>query len=303
MELLRELCELCWQKIDEFNQFYVQVANIQETYNRQFQRDDGSVNKFDDSNKYYEEVEKIHLEFASKMFNNQIDDKKLSYIEPFCVINVDDNNIMTKTPNESPLKIHDFDEKADVIIKEEKGPTEENAGGSTNDSNAIMSDYEDDITFNFEEDEDDDDDDDDGDDENDGDDDDSSSDSSTMQEKKRKSSAKNSKPKKSYEKSKHGEKSSRPTKKYTKKKSTKNFSVTIMDEDNKRLLSYVQMKCDVCSDDRVFDSFSEIQTHFLDNHNQSGYIMCCNRKFRRIGRVLQVKRVIYFIKILIHSIS
>lgn len=75
-----------------------------------------------------------------------------------------------------------------------------------------------------------------------------------------------------------------PLNKRSKKIAMTTVNVLDLDKDNERLLNFVQMKCDVCSDDRVFDSFSEIQNHFLDIHNQNGYIMCCNRKFRRIGR-------------------
>lgn len=75
------------------------------------------------------------------------------------------------------------------------------------------------------------------------------------------------------------------TSKFSKKISV--TTVNVLDENNKRLLQYVQMKCDICSDDHIFDSFADIQSHFMDTHNQNGYVMCCNRKFRRIGRVLQ----------------
>lgn len=47
------------------------------------------------------------------------------------------------------------------------------------------------------------------------------------------------------------------------------------------------MKCDVCCDGKIYESFADIQNHFLDIHQQNGYIICCNRKFRRIGRILQ----------------
>lgn len=32
VSLLTQLCELCWRKIDEFNQFFVQVEKIQANY-------------------------------------------------------------------------------------------------------------------------------------------------------------------------------------------------------------------------------------------------------------------------------
>lgn len=285
VSLLTQLCELCWQKIDEFNQFFEQVENIQASYNRQFLTDDGCFMTFEDSSQYCVEVDKIHNEFASKIFNNQIDDKKL-YIEPFCMINVDEN--MVKTLNESSQRANVFDEKP-TEIKQEHVPIEESgemlssADVLNTDSTGVLSDCEDDISYVFEV-ENDDDEDDDGDD---GDDDDtdgntSSDDYSEVREKRRKAAGRSSIPKRS---SMSGKGRSKKSKKFNKKISV--TTVNVLDEDNKRLLSYVQMKCDMCADDREFDSFSEIQNHFLDTHKQNGYIMCCNRKFRRIGRVLQ----------------
>lgn len=221
------------------------------------------------------------------MFNHQIDDKKLSFIEPFCVINVDDP-IVTKVPDESPQKVNEIDIKPveAVRIKEEHSPMEENSGETfsgadtlNTDSNAMFSDCEDDLSYNYDDDDDEDANDGDGDDEN------NSSDTSSTDVREKKKRCKTSRSTKSFRDSKQKAKASRQSRKYTKKISF--TTVNVLDEDNKRLLSYVQMKCDVCSDNRVFDSFSEIQTHFMDTHNQTGYIMCCNRKFRRIGRVLQ----------------
>lgn len=64
-------------------------------------------------------------------------------------------------------------------------------------------------------------------------------------------------------------------------------TVNVVDEDNKRLLQYVQMRCDICIEDQLFTSFSDVKTHYMQSHNQRGYVICCNRKFRRIGRILQ----------------
>lgn len=286
LSILKELCDLCWQKVDEFNQFCMQVDNIQASYNRQFHRDDGQFAVFEDSQQYYLEVEKIHNEFASKM---QLDDKKsISYIEPFCIINVDD--AATKMPNDTRHKVNEYSLKGieSMRIKQERETIGDNCDDELNKADILhtesmtgFSDCDDDMSYVFEnEDEEDDD--------ADGDDDDNfSSDTSYSESNKKwqKTTGKSAKSKKLPNEKKFGGKSSTKSKRPSKK-----FSVTtvnVLDENNKRLLSYVQMKCDVCSDDRVFDSFSEIQTHFLDIHNQTGYVMCCNRKFRRIGRVLQ----------------
>lgn len=294
VSILTELCELCWQKIDEFNQFCVQVENIHTSYNRQFMKDNGcfsTTTTFEDPNQFFSEIEKIHNEFASKLFE---DKKTISYIEPFCMINVDDD----KTVNDTSQKASDFDGKLDESprIKDRyKGQVEENYDErlintdilSTESTSGYLgiSDFEDDISLGYEDDDEDDDDADaeDGDDN-------MSSDSSYSEprEKRRKSAGKMRKSQKSSQKAK-GKSSKSSQKKHSKKISvtTFNVNVNVLDEDNKRLLSYVQMKCDVCSDDREFESFSEIQNHFLDTHNTNGYIICCNRKFRRIGRVLQ----------------
>lgn len=279
---MKELCDLCWQKVDEFNQFCMQVDNIHASYNRHFLRDDVQLEVFGDSQKYFLEVEKIHNEFASKM---QLDDKKsITYIEPFCIINVDDT--ATKMQNDTRHKADEYSNKGteSVRIKQERETLGENCDDELNKADILrtesmtgFSDFDDDVSYVFEDEEDEDCDDDDN----------SSIDTSSSEsnEKWRKPPTKISKSKKSSKEKKCEGKSSKKS-----KRSGKKFSVTtvnVLDEDNRRLLSYVQMKCDVCSDDRVFDSFSEIQTHFLDIHNQTGYIMCCNRKFRRIGRVLQ----------------
>ncbi|XP_031638313.1 transcription factor grauzone-like [Contarinia nasturtii] len=287
--ILTQLCDLCWSKIDEFNQFCVQVENIQTTYNRQFLQDSGSYTTFEQPNQYFTEIEKIHNEFASKMFNQQIEDKKsFSFIEPFCMINVDENDV-AKIASDSNQKSNDshVKEPETLHIKEEHGNIEyvsEELNSTDILNTDELSDCDDDISYIYEEDEDEDDDDRD-------DDNNFSSDTSyasESKEKKRKSSGKTAtKTAKLSSKSKKtsSDKISKHSKKTNKKISV--TTVNVLDEDNKRLLSYVQMKCDVCSDDRVYDSFADIQTHFLDIHNQNGYIICCNRKFRRIGRVLQ----------------
>lgn len=273
----------------------MQVENIQASYNRQFLCNDGNLLTFEDAGQYFTEVDRIHNEYASKMFGNQIDDKKL-YIEPFCIINVDEN-VTGKISSDSSQKINEFGEKSPEIKQEERRSIEENCGEASNNTDVLntdstveleLSDCDDgDISYMFEDEDEDEEEDEQDDDGN------TSSDTShiEIQEKKSKSSRKCPKSKKLSKEKKCGERSGKSSKKYTKKISV--TTVNVLDEDNKRLLSYVQMKCDVCSDDRVFDSFAEIQTHFLDSHNQTGYIICCNRKFRRIGRVIIIIFFIY----------
>lgn len=64
-------------------------------------------------------------------------------------------------------------------------------------------------------------------------------------------------------------------------------TMNFLGEDTQKLLRYVQLKCDICSDNRTFESFSDVLVHFSDAHNRTGYVICCNRKFRRMARVLQ----------------
>lgn len=57
--------------------------------------------------------------------------------------------------------------------------------------------------------------------------------------------------------------------------------------DMKLIMKYVKMKCDICCHDETFGSFSDCKRHYRDVHNENGYVLCCNRKFRRIVRVVQ----------------
>lgn len=85
----------------------------------------------------------------------------------------------------------------------------------------------------------------------------------------------------------------------TKEKSTKKIAprkrrrgrpqmnISIDDNTMQFLLKYVQMKCDLCSDNHEFNNYSDVRVHFLEVHQQKAYFICCNRKFTRIGRLLQ----------------
>lgn len=59
------------------------------------------------------------------------------------------------------------------------------------------------------------------------------------------------------------------------------------EDDMKLVLKYVKMKCDICCHDETFNTFSDCKRHYRDVHNENGYVLCCNRKFRRIVRVVQ----------------
>lgn len=251
-EFLMHICQICWHKITDFDQFYVQIENIQDSYNKQFLKEDGTFISFEDQSQFYVEVDGIHSEFKAKL--SKIEDKKPSLMEPFYTINVEENE--DKSSEEIEMKPHIVDE-VDFAKLEQTSNDEISAS-----KDAPLS--EDDRDYEMYSD------------------DDRSSDSSyeEVEEKPKKSTKTASKSKK-----KSSETSKRSRK--LKRKFTVQATMNVLDEDNERLLRYIQMKCDLCNDDRMFETFSDIQVHFLDAHNQSGYIICCNRKFRRIGRVLQ----------------
>lgn len=59
------------------------------------------------------------------------------------------------------------------------------------------------------------------------------------------------------------------------------------DENAKRMAHYFILKCEVCAHDAYFNNFEEIQLHYREQHKTKGYLTCCNKKFRRMGRILQ----------------
>lgn len=292
MNILTELCELCWHKIDEFNQFCSQVETIQASYNRRFLQENGNFIRFSDQTDFLTEIERIRNEFAIKIHKNQIEQDQKFNIEPFWL----QENEIVKTTNDSTAEIIiDLDEKfhESLKIKQEHEPIE--LVGNTNITNT---DLEDKVDFAYKSYDDDDvDEDDDGDEYGD----DTASDMSFIEPKRKRKIPGRKSTKSNYE---TGNTTKQPLKKLIKK-----ISMTAVNQDK---------LCDVCSDERTFDSFfksiecpnecsrtfigdrayeyhistgkckeavdldrfSEIQNHL----NHHGYIICCNRKFRRIGR-------------------
>lgn len=259
---------MCWQKITDFNKFYVLIEQIQERYNEQFLKVENYLS-FDDQSQYYVEVDAIHNEFKKRLFTNIVDeDKKITYTEPFCTINVDEEIDKLQT-NSKPI----IENSECANIKVEEIQNDEICM-----ENLVSKDYFSVETLSEVEDEDEDDKKDDDEDYENEENESSESSYEEFEEKLEKIANTKSK-KKNYQSNKRS--------KNIRGKIMVNESMNILDEDNQRLLKYIQMKCAICSDERIFDSFSDVQVHFLDAHNQSGYIICCNRKFRRIGRVLQ----------------
>lgn len=75
------------------------------------------------------------------------------------------------------------------------------------------------------------------------------------------------------------------------KKLTKVKDIPINDkseeENLKLIIKYMRMRCEICRHEENFQSFTNCKNHYRDVHNQNGYVVCCSRKFRRIGRVIQ----------------
>lgn len=59
------------------------------------------------------------------------------------------------------------------------------------------------------------------------------------------------------------------------------------EENLKLIIKYMRMRCEICRHEEHFKSFTNCKNHYRDVHNQNGYVVCCSRKFRRIGRVIQ----------------
>lgn len=254
------------------------METIHNNYLSNFIKEDGREIEFDDVQQFYTQIENIHNIYAGQLKEDGEVDKKMDYIEPFCIINVDESdnknrisetNLYTETDQIDPTKT--------------ESPGGQSGVSSSRRSVKVKKETEHVITS----DEDNDDDDDDG---NKNDDD---FDVNYLKDDEDEAPSSDS----SYVESKTKEKTrTKSVKKKKKKRSSTsdggrnkkvNAASGALDENSQRLLKYIEMKCDICCDERVFEAFSDIQNHFLDVHQQNGYVMCCNRKFRRIGRVLQ----------------
>lgn len=45
------------------------------------------------------------------------------------------------------------------------------------------------------------------------------------------------------------------------------------------------MFCDVC--DSPFESFIDAKRHHLEEHEQTGYMNCCGKRFSKLYRIMQ----------------
>lgn len=267
---LKLVCEPCWTRIDDFRQFSMHVENIHISYVRHFLKDDGTFNGFDDIAQYYVQVDDIHNMYAKQLLKNGGgDDKKLDYIEPFCVINVDDGetNESKNNSNEASTSTAYAAAESDQLsvgvadvseIENEakcKGERSESTANSSYESTTLDDDGEMDEDGEYE----------------------GESESSEDHEK-------------PPAKAKRKHKKSRTTVSDGSNRKAKCLRSEIdsgsADDRSILLLKYVEMKCDLCTQ-REFPSFSDVQRHFWAEHDQNGYVRCCNRKFRRLARILQ----------------
>lgn len=58
-------------------------------------------------------------------------------------------------------------------------------------------------------------------------------------------------------------------------------------ENIKLIRKFAQMSCDICRHEVQFDTFTDCKNHYRDVHDENGYVQCCTRKFHRIGRIIE----------------
>lgn len=287
---LTQLCEPCWTKIDDFHQFYVQIERMHEAYNQHFIKDDGTFLDFDCADEYYAHVANIHNVHAVRLAE---EDKKV--FEPFCIINVDDEKLRSHDKHPDYVEADTMPRSALSVNDEaDRNCPSDRVEASQEDmlgveSMLLLEDVVDGEHFDDDSDQDYDideiDDDDDDEDDDDDDDYDWSSDDYESPKKSKAPTKATAKASPSTSKKASTKQRGRSTQKSGKK--YKITMVNVLDENSKRLLEYVQMRCEICMDEQFFETFADVQTHYANAHNQRGYITCCNRKFRRIGRILQ----------------
>lgn len=61
-------------------------------------------------------------------------------------------------------------------------------------------------------------------------------------------------------------------------------SASINEQKMKLILKVFNMTCTLCPTE--FTSFVHVKQHYKTEHNQAGFLVCCNRKFMRLHRVV-----------------
>ena len=53
-----------------------------------------------------------------------------------------------------------------------------------------------------------------------------------------------------------------------------------------KIKEFVNLICDICENNIVFDTFKLLQEHFKQTHNVRGYVVCCEKKIHRKDRLI-----------------
>lgn len=61
---------------------------------------------------------------------------------------------------------------------------------------------------------------------------------------------------------------------------------TSKEKSDAQIKEFVNLVCDICKNSTQFNSFKELQEHFKWEHNQRGYVECCDKKFYRKDRMI-----------------
>lgn len=59
---------------------------------------------------------------------------------------------------------------------------------------------------------------------------------------------------------------------------------TTNSEKNQKIQEFYKMECDLCN--TKLETYNEVNKHFLQVHNQKGYIKCCYKKLSRRNKLL-----------------
>lgn len=61
---------------------------------------------------------------------------------------------------------------------------------------------------------------------------------------------------------------------------------TSKEKSDAQIKEFVNLNCDICKTSAQFNSFKELQEHYNLEHNQRGYVECCDKKFYRKDRLM-----------------
>ncbi len=70
-------------------------------------------------------------------------------------------------------------------------------------------------------------------------------------------------------------------------KSTSGHSKSQKDKQNAQIREIFDMKCEICSDRVEFQNLLQAKQHYRRVHQVTGYLKCCDKKFRRRCEILK----------------